>query len=313
MLYVLSVGRDLENSFPTYKRFVQELLFTFSDTKFYLYENNSEDATKILLNEFAEECKSFIHFSEDFSMEKLRSFSYALRADFKPNRMECIARARNKILDIVEPLLKDDDLVIWIDPDMRDIPYMPTLIHWVRNFPKGVDALFANGQSVNGKYYDAMAYSDPIYPLGIELVDQEPWLYEKYKYIQQTIPFDAPFRRVFSAFGGLAIYRASSIRGCRYKGEPTREYHEYAKWICKTFPENPMVKSLLSAKHPVHIKGCVMGNYLFGKNDWFYRNCYEYNFPVMCEHIIFHVSMILKGHDKLFICPSLIYFSDHFA
>ena len=317
MHYILAVGRNCQESFPLYREFVQILISSFPDTKAFFYENNSEDSTPRLLKEFSYVCPSFQYKSETITLEEERVYGKAIRLDYSSNRMANISRARNILLDWIEPMMNDSDLILWIDLDMPRLPLMDLLIHWIRNFPPNVDALFANGTSMNGRYFDAFAYNDEVYPFALELAYQDRFWGEKYRYIQKPFPIDAPFRKVFSAFGGLAIYRAGSIRGCRYSGVPTEDYDWYAHYIIKKYPESPMVQWILSNQPKQQLHGANLGVWLFGKDDipkkLFYYNCNDYNFPTICEHMTLHASMIRKGHDQLFICPSLVYFSDHWA
>ena len=77
----------------------------------------------------------------------------------------------------------------------------------------------------------------------------------------------------------------------------------------KENPDHIYVKKV-KEKPTTHIQGASQGIYLFDK-ELFYRNCSGYNFPVICEHVPFHASMIARGYDKLFVLPPLIYVSDH--
>ena len=317
MLYVLAVGRDMEKSFPLYKEFVDTLLKAFSDTQVYFYENNSKDKTKELLADYAATNSSFHLTMENLTHDELLRLSRASRLNNDPNRMACIAFARNKLLDAIEPLIKEDDIVLWIDPDMHKIPLMDILIHWIRNFPKGVDALFANGLSVNGKYYDAFAYRDKKWLISVELMGDGPWRQNCYNEIQRVIPMDSQLIPVYSAFGGLALYRGTSIKGSRYCGEVNAEYDWYVKSLRKIQPNHPNFCFMRENKIPENIDSRIQGVYLFDKKGdpdaLFYKHCSDYNFPAICEHVVFHASMMRKGHNKLFICPSLVYFSDHWA
>lgn len=307
MLWCLAVAKNIEQTIPVFAEFIQTLLTHLSDTQIWIYENNSKDSTKSELEKLV---KPNVHLiSETLTDEQL--LGRACTKENKPCRMEAIASARNRLLDSIGPNMKDDDIVLWIDPDMPRVPVMETLIHWIRNFPAWADALFANGLSVNGKYFDSYAYRDKRFPFGYELLKEGEWIGEKNSAVQIQRQMNEPMIPVYSAFGGMALYRAKAIKGLRYSGTPTEDY---AWFVEKTLRENPDGGHELAVKKETdpqtHIDGRLQGVYLFGR--WFW-NSSGYNFPVLCEHVTLHASMIHRGFDKLFVCPSLVYFSDHFA
>ncbi len=202
----------------------------------------------------------------------------------------------------------EDDLTIFIDPDIPTAFPVDCLVSLCRSFPQGAHAFFANGLSGNMKYYDAYAYRDTQHPFGAELLGEEIFDF-KYKSVIKQIPFDAQPIPVLSAFGGLGIYKSTCIRGLRYSAIPTQDLHILNLRIMKENPDHLYVKKV-KEKPTTHIEGVSQGIYFFDK-ELFYRNCSGYNFPVICEHVPFHASMIARGYDKLFVLPPLIYVSDH--
>ena len=225
--------------------------------------------------------------------------------------MESISTARNKLVEWMESFgmgVGEDDLTIFIDPDIPTVFPVECLVSLCRSFPQGAHAFFANGLSGNMKYYDAYAYRDTQHPFGAELLGEEIFDF-KYKSVIKQIPFDAQPIPVLSAFGGLGIYKSICIRGLRYSATPTQDLHTLNLRIMKENPDHIYVKKV-KEKPTTHIQGASQGIYLFDK-ELFYRNCSGYNFPVICEHVPFHAAMIARGYDKLFVLPPLIYVSDH--
>lgn len=331
MLYILSVAKNISQSFPVFCEFIGKISEKHSELKVCIYENNSTDGTQDLLSKWSLTDSRFSVMSETFTNAQLLAKGRACTKDNTPCRMEMIAFARNQLMEYVEPQLNDDDFVIWIDPDMKQCPHMDTLLFWLSKFPSWSDALLANGLSVNGKYYDSYAYRDRVWPFGVELLGEgykttlddgkhspNDWTVDKNKSVQKEYPFQGQMIPVLSAFGGLGIYRAKAIKGCRYSGTPTDDYNWLVDEICKNTEIHPHVKFVKGWKPETHIEGRLQGVYLFDSdeknvNRRFYRNGSGYNFPVMCEHVTFHASMIRKGYANLFMCPSLLYFSDHWA
>ena len=310
-LFCGAVTRNLEKSFPNFKQFMYSLFGELTDLQLFIYENNSTDNTKKLLEDWATLDKRVHVKCEVFSKEFLLEQGYARAYDNIPCRMESISTARNKLVEWMESFgmgVGEDDLTIFIDPDIPTVFNVDCLASLCRSFPQGAHAFFANGLSGNMKYYDAYAYRDTQHPFGAELLGEEIFDF-KYKSVIKQIPFDAQPIPVLSAFGGLGIYKSICIRGLRYSAVPTQDLHSLNLRIMKENPDHIYVKKV-KEKPTTHIQGASQGIYLFDK-ELFYRNCSGYNFPVICEHVPFHAAMIARGYDKLFVLPPLIYVSDH--
>ena len=310
-LFCGAVTRNLEKSFPNFKQFMYSLFGELTDLQLFIYENNSTDSTKKLLEDWATVDKRVHVKCEVFSKEFLLEQGYARAYDNIPCRMESISTARNKLVEWMESFgmgVGEDDLTIFIDPDIPTVFNVDCLASLCRSFPQGAHAFFANGLSGNMKYYDAYAYRDTQHPFGAELLGEEIFDF-KYKSVIKQIPFDAQPIPVLSAFGGLGIYKSICIRGLRYSATPTQDLHTLNLRIMKENPDHIYVKKV-KEKPTTHIQGASQGIYLFDK-ELFYRNCSGYNFPVICEHVPFHAAMIARGYDKLFVLPPLIYVSDH--
>ena len=310
-LFCGAVTRNLEKSFPNFKQFMYSLFGELTDLQLFIYENNSTDNTKKLLEDWATLDKRVHVKCEVFSKEFLLEQGYARAYDNIPCRMESISTARNKLVEWMESFgmgVGEDDLTIFIDPDIPTVFNVDCLASLCRSFPQGAHAFFANGLSGNMKYYDAYAYRDTQHPFGAELLGEEIFDF-KYKSVIKQIPFDAQPIPVLSAFGGLGIYKSICIRGLRYSATPTQDLHALNLRIMKENPDHIYVKKV-KEKPTTHIQGASQGIYLFDK-ELFYRNCSGYNFPVICEHVPFHAAMIARGYDKLFVLPPLIYVSDH--
>jgi len=310
-LFCGAVTRNLEKSFPVFKQLMYSLFDSLPELQVYIYENNSSDKTKKLLEDWASQDTRVHVKCEDFSKEFLLEQGYARGYDNLPCRMESISTARNKLVEWMELSgmgVGNDDLTIFIDPDIPTAFPVDCLVSLCRSFPQGAHAFFANGLSGNMKYYDAYAYRDTQHPFGAELLGEEIFDF-KYKSVIKQIPFNAQPIPVLSAFGGLGIYKSSCIRGLRYSAVPTQDLHTLNQRIIREHPDHLYVKKV-KEKPTTHIQGVSQGIYLFDK-ELFYRNCSGYNFPVICEHVPFHASMIARGYDKLFILPPLLYVSDH--
>jgi hypothetical protein len=307
------ITKDLGERFQIFKSFAEPLMNEFPGMHLYLYENNSTDSTPQNLKSWSESNPRVHVKSEVIPMEWFLKRSKAQTYDNRACRLEIHAVCRNKVLEMMEADgmgLEEDDLTIVMDPDIKQLWPTDFLKQVLQNFPKGADVLFANGLSLRGTYYDAYTYFDKEYPFGMELIHEDRILSGKYPSIMKHIPFDSQPIPVLNAFGGLAVYRSSSLRGSRYAGVVTKDLHEMNLKFMKENPDHPYVK-LVKEKPETHYHGAQLGLYLFDK-ELFYRNNAGYNYPVVCEHVPLHASMRMKGFDKMFILPPLLYVSDHY-
>jgi hypothetical protein len=312
VFYLAAIARNICDKLMNFQLFAGEFLDEFPDARVFVYENNSTDITKDMLQMWAAMNKRVIVKCEDISDSKLKSHCIARSMENTPCRMEAIAFARNRLMDMLEETdigIREEDRIIMFDPDVNCVMSAQPLIQILKTGKNDYDALFANGISQRKNYYDISAYYDMYYPFGLELLNEKTVFGEKYKALIQQIPTNAPRIPVFSAFGGIGIYRASCIRGLRYKGTITEDVHTVFSKFYSQYQTHPWVQEL--KKNPTtHLEGALLGIYLFDKN-FFYKNNSGYNYPVICEHVPFHCAMISKGHSRLFVEPSLLYYSDH--
>jgi hypothetical protein len=312
VFFIGAIAKNISEKFLAFQLYVGSLYFEFPDMQIYIYENNSTDNTKADLERWAA-LNSRIHYKcENISEEEFLKSSCPRTMDNKACRMVKIAYARNKLMEMLEETdigSRDEDRIIMIDPDLPVMFDSDSLLSILKSGRNDYDALFANGKSQRGNYYDASAYFDRQFPFGMELIPERKIFDEKYKSVIQPIPTNAPWIPVISAFGGIGVYRASAIRGLRYSGVVTEDVHKVYSNFCKQYPSHPWVQ-LVKQKPETHIEGALMGIYLFD-TSLFYRNNSGYNYPVICEHVPFHCAMINRGASRLFVDPSLVYVSDH--
>ena len=312
VFFIGAIAKNISDRFLAFQLFCGSVYSEFPDMQIYIYENNSTDNTKADLERWAA-MNSRIHYKcEDIPEEEFLKTTAPRTMDNKACRMVKIAYARNKLMEMLEETdigSREEDRIIMIDPDLPVMFDADSLIAILKSGRNDYDALFANGKGLRGNYYDASAYFDTQFPFGMELIPERTVFDEKYKSIMVNIPVAAPRIPVFSAFGGIGVYRASAIRGLRYSGVVTEDVHKVYTNVCRSYPSHPWVQRV-NQKPVTHIEGALMGVYLFD-DKLFYRNNSGYNYPVICEHVPFHCAMINRGASRLFVDPSLVYISDH--
>lgn len=314
---ICGVCKNVEKAIPNTIRSATALGAQFLDYRVIIYENNSTDLTKQLFQEWAKKDRHVIFVSQYLSKKKL---AQELKMKVR-NRTEAIARARNKVLDIVATdKYEDYKYVIWVDLDFLDPWDIKNIINTILHPEQEWDAVLANGA------YDLFAFRDPEFPIGFELLGEKYWRHLDKMRARLSLDPNGPWRKVYSAFGGLGIYKRKSIQGCRYSGTVTKDlenvvstwlerakdnqnicfWEEYQQLLI-TAPVIDLKKEFLEhRKHFPSELGIRLHNENGrGKMTWF--SCTpKRTLPWTCEHVPFHASMILKGHDKIFVNPRLI-------
>lgn len=278
----------------------------------YVFENNSTDGTPELLERGASERPHLHVRSETWDMDEFREASKARTWDNKPCRLELISEARNRLLDWMrEGGISSGDRVVIVDWDFREPPDLEALSRAITEMPDDMDATFANGVDSRGRYYDLYELRTPEHPLGPELMGDRFWSSRRRRrdLARRIAPTESPIA-VYSAFAGLAIYRAEALEGCRYSPYPTPELHAYYRERLEQDTGNSEVRRVLRDKPEKVRKGVLLGAHLFD-DELFYFNNSGYNFPIAAEHVNLHLAMRARGNGRLFIRPDLPYISGH--
>lgn len=296
------VAKNVAGAVPATVRSIQTIGEQFADYRVFIYENNSTDDTARKYSEWAKRNPRVAFFSEnlaesDFYVE----FKGGRRKLF---RTEILARARNIVLSkAMDPEFDDYDYVMMVDLDFAQ-PWDIEGIMSSFNYRQKWDAITANGKVKHGYYYDWYAFRDWKYPFGPELYGPNYWQkIRQWGVIEKKVVTD-PFQQVLSAFGGLGIYKRSSIVGCFYSGLITKDMED----VMQDIFDKEDRRSMAHIENYHFQRPIVPGTTLpGGKIFWFmdvglgYTDC-----PTVCEHVPFHSTMIKKGHDKIFINPRMI-------
>jgi glycosyltransferase involved in cell wall biosynthesis len=315
-----SVLKNIAQQFHVFEECLRDLQDRIPNLKICLYEDGSTDGTKDLLAAFQRRNPD-VHVRSE-TVDWLTK-SRVRTCDNKPCRIECIAEARNHLMRMLEQRgmgEREEDVVIFMDADIHTKPNLDRIVHLATQFPSDVDGLFANGVSHwSGRYYDMFAYRDMESPFGDEVYGERQGQEEskqKAERVARTMASATDLVPVVSAFGGLAIYRGKSIVWKRYSAFPTKEMDDFYIQFLLQNPGHRLTEKVLVLQNAVetHKDGSLLGIYLHHSREaggLFYWNCCGYNWPIVCEHIPFHMSMILDGKGKLFVDPSLRIIANH--
>lgn len=314
---ICGIGKNIQTTIQNVLQSATELGSKFIDYRIIIYENNSKDKSKKFLNKWAKRDPHVILISEDLDKRELAE-QFQMKVY---NRTEAIARARNIVLDIAkQDRYEDYKYVIWVDLDIPKAWDVANIIDTILHPEQEWDAVLANGA------YDLFALRDPEFPIGFELIGEEHTNHVDEIWARLVLDPNGPWRPVYSAFGGLGIYKRNAIKNCRYSGIVTKDLERVVhQWLKEAYRNQnvcflDIYHRLLSmapvidlynelVPHRGRLPECI-GLRLhnengFGNVAWF--SCTKRRtLPWTCEHIPFHASMIVRGYNKIFINPRLI-------
>lgn len=267
-IIICGICRNVDHALSWMKKNVEDLGSHFDDYRVVIYENNSTDRTVQMLNDWTQENAKVL-----FKSEHLDHFSAA--------RTENIANARNSLLTFIKELSLDDyKILVMADFDFHcDWPIEEMLKSIA--CPMEWDAICANGlYSLSEPFYwDRYAFRCQECPYGPEVLGDSWWWNDIYNRIYFDMNSDE-YVPVFSAFGGLTIYKTEAVLQCSYTGLVTDEL--------KTFYQNNT------------------GSEISFVGNTYWEHPSDPHVVTCCEHVNFYALMKMHGFDKVFVNPKMV-------
>lgn len=275
-IIIAGVGRNVASAVPNTIENAEKLGSHFADYAVIIYENNSNDGTSKLFQQWAKVNPHVTFISERRNKNELER-----------ERVKRIAFARNKVLDVArDPKFHDFEYFLMVDLDFTT-PWPIEEILVTLESSQEWDCVSANGVYNNTWYFDRYAFRDSLYPFGPELIGNKWWIDLNYTPFelkgQDWIP-------VYSAFGGLALYKTAAITQFSYSGTITEDLKDYYEKIFISLPPT----NLELKKYKKSFKNKTTFLPLIFKKT------------ICCEHLPFHASMALHGYGKFYINPKMI-------
>ncbi len=173
VFYLAAIARNIHDKFMNFQMFAGEFLHEFPDARVFVYENNSTDNTKDMLEMWTAMNNRVIVKCETISDSEMKAHCIARSMDNTPCRMEMIAYARNRLMEMLEETdigTREEDRIIMFDADVNCVMSAQPLIDLLKRKDNDYDALFANGISQRKNYYDISAYYDMYFLLVLNLL-----------------------------------------------------------------------------------------------------------------------------------------------
>ena len=268
----------------------------FKDYRIVIYENNSTDNTKQILNNFKSNSK-FIIKSENIDLKNKTNFDLwaytKITGSDHPCRIELISNARNKVIDIINTSeFNNFSYVIWIDMDSNGWDINGIVNSFLNK--EAWDVVYANTPQ---KYYDIYALRDERFCFGPEIIGELFWT----QLPQFKINPNNNLIPVYSAFGGLGIYKKEIFKDHRFYFKVNEYVKKQYSLILKNNTIDEKILTIIEnedTKSPGGIKDEESGIYWKANSG--------YNGPVVCEHVVLNFELVSHGY-KLFINPKMMY------
>ncbi len=253
-----------------------------------IYENNSKDDT----------VEQLVQWAQNNSKVYLQT-EYIPKEQLPLSRTEKIARARNKVLQMAkDPKFKQYRFLIMADMDLQCAWPIEEIMQTI-NSPIDWDSVSANGLLAGKDYRDRYAFRDKKFPFGPELLGEKWWEDLNQSWFQLK---ESRWIPVYSAFGGLAIYKTATILRYNYSGTTTQDLEKYYRRIASKLPRHhPELLKYLQLNKIQNRDPLVI---LFRPNT-FLEHPENYAPVTCCEHITLHASMAVHGNHRFYINPKM--------
>ncbi len=209
---VRDCGNKIQRNIPT----IEKLRANFKSSVVIIFENDSKDNTKQILKEWSERSPNIIIECNNFATKTIPDFTTnGANKYYSHSRISKMVEYRNHYLKKLEEINFNPDFVIVVDLDVSKI-YLKGVLQSFE-IAEQWDVVCANGVSMSPKfkrrYHDTFALVE----LGKENTPQTEESIISNSNRWNFLKNGQPLIPVYSAYGGLSIYRYNAIKNLRYR------------------------------------------------------------------------------------------------
>ena len=210
---VRNAARGLKRNIPI----IETICASFKDYKIFVYENDSTDNTKELLIKWKNTFPSKIEIITE-NIDPTSTVPHNVKSVnpfYSKARISKMVSCRNQYMEMIEKKKWDADYLMVVDLDVAQLYIQAILTSFSSNIEW--DAVTAFGYSLSPKlkrrYHDTYALTEYKDENTAQTETKIKYLAEKYGNLTEK----DDWIRVFSAFGGLAIYKYDAVKGLKYQ------------------------------------------------------------------------------------------------
>jgi len=214
---ICSIVRDCNRNLKKNISVIEELRKFFKSSNVIVFENDSIDGTKETLSKWERESQNVNIYSENYSQKTIPKENInGVNRYYSEHRMIKMTTYRNNYLRVLNNNSEyNPDFVILIDLDIGKVS-INGIAHSF-GLAEQWDVVCANGYFYDApfrkKYYDSYALVE----IGNEKKAQTEESISQTRNSWSFLRPGMPLIPVYSAFGGLAIYRFEAIKGQEYR------------------------------------------------------------------------------------------------
>lgn len=258
-IIVCGIVRDCSQNLKKNIPIINELCNLAKEYNVVIYENDSIDDTKEVLKRWSTE-RNNIHILLN-TISKEPSIPICSESQYYPynslSRISRMADHRNKYLEYIRKYGLVSDYVIVVDLDVAKIYLSGVITSFATN--RSWDVLTANGQAISSKlrwrYFDTYA----LFECGKQDVPQtsDSLMHNQYKW--GFLKKGMPLIKVYSAHGGLSIYRYPVLNGVSYKAMPNYDSRIEVRCehygLCRQIQENGFSNIYINPEMRIRYRG----------------------------------------------------------
>lgn len=230
-IIICSIVRNAEKGLKRNIPVIQEFCKYFANYRVIVYENDSTDNTKKILAEWVDsDSEHIVALMNILGAGKTipSQNNVTVNPFFSRNRIEKMACLRNQYMKYIDDHKLEADYLMVVDLDVAQLYLEPILSSFAPTAPNW-DVVTAYGYSLSPtlkcRYHDTYALTE----LGKENVPQtEADILGNANHFAGLLK-NIDWIPVYSAFGGLSIYRFDMVKGLRYQvldnNDPRVEVH----------------------------------------------------------------------------------------
>lgn len=224
-LIICSIVRNAANGLKRNIPVINSLCKYAKSYKIIIFENNSLDQTKAILKEWQYEIGQQNLYLSMYDIENSNVIPSEKEVNVNPffckERISRMVELRNQYMDYITTQKLEADYLIIVDLDVSRL-FLGGILSSFK-LAEDWDAITANGYSLSPsfcrRYHDTYALTE----WGKENIPQDEKQIVRNANRYGRLRKNDMLVRVFSAYGGLAIYRFESIKGIRYQLLPNND------------------------------------------------------------------------------------------
>jgi len=212
---ICGIVKDIDRQILNNIKNIELLRSSFVESEIIIYENNSIDNTKAVIKNWAMQTTNLKIISEDLDLIGENNNSCNIvNPFFSEKRIQKLCNARNKYLDFLNQNNFNSDYILVIDLDIPIINIEGILQSF--EIKQNWDCIASNSYFYNKYlkriYYDTYALIE----LGQENIPQTEELIFDMQLRFACLKPEMPLFPVYSAFGGICIYRREILFDAKY-------------------------------------------------------------------------------------------------